>query len=327
MYLRRRTRSRAAVDAAKFPEGLPALISYVHARGLLWGHYTDAGTHACNGDAPMSEGYERQDAALFASWNVSMLKVDACSVNETSRAIMSRWASLLNATGVPILLSNCRNGCLSDAWEPWCADLTNMWRTSKDIQATFASMVANLDTLRGRGSFARPGAFNDPDFLEIGIGEFAWAADGSTLDMNAAHFALWCVTSAPLILGFDLRPEAAPPAALMSLISNKLALRVNDEYAGNAGDFLRSGDNAGTEIWAKPLLHGAAAAGLVNRAAGAPARISVDFSELPGLLPANATSCLVARVWSGQVSRVDVQFAATVNFRGAEFIVVSNCTR
>jgi alpha-galactosidase len=321
------------VNAAKIPEGMGALVSYIHSRGLLWAHYTDAGTHACNRDAPMSEGYEARDAALFASWNIDMLKVDACGVTEPAHTVMSRWASLLNATGRPILLSNCHNGCMNNGsasfqWAPWCADELNMWRTSGDIKPTFVSMVRNLDTMKGMGAHGAPGGWNDPDLLEIGIGEFAWAADGSARGINEAHYALWCVTSSPLIIGFDIRSAAAPPAALLQLVSNKLALRVNSEYAGNAGDFLRNGIIAGTELWAKPLRDGAAACVLFNRNAssGAPERISVAFSELPGLHASAGSSCLVTRVYSGQAVRATAAYAATVDFHGVDFIVVQNCT-
>ena len=50
----------------KFPGGLANLIAQLHSDGFKWGHYTDSGKHACNKDAPMSQGYEHQDARLFA---------------------------------------------------------------------------------------------------------------------------------------------------------------------------------------------------------------------------------------------------------------------
>lgn len=44
---------------------------------------------------------------------------------------------------------------------------------------------------------AGPGAWNDPDMLEIGNG-------GLTNTEERTHFALWCFAKAPLILGNDL---------------------------------------------------------------------------------------------------------------------------
>lgn len=57
-------------DPVKYPHGLPALIGYIHNKGFKYGHYTDAGTAACDHEGGMSEGYERQDASLFASWKI-----------------------------------------------------------------------------------------------------------------------------------------------------------------------------------------------------------------------------------------------------------------
>jgi len=47
------------VDVAKFPDGIAPVVDALHSMGFRYGHYSDAGTHACNGDTPMSEGYER----------------------------------------------------------------------------------------------------------------------------------------------------------------------------------------------------------------------------------------------------------------------------
>lgn len=318
-----------AEDPTKFPKGLRAVVDYVHSKNLKWGHYTDAGTHACNKDAPMSEGFEAQDAALFVSFGADMLKVDACAVTENSATVMERWTRLLNASGRPVLLSDCHNGCMNDPrspvqqWAPWCTDAVNMWRTSRDISATWASMLYNLDTLKGMGARGAPGHWNDPDFLEIGIGEFKFDGSAAALRKNEAHFALWAVTSSPLIIGFDLR---APAPQLVALVSNAAALHVNDAYAGNAGDFVRNA--SAVELWAKPLGGGSAAAVVVNRAAGAGSAVdfAVRLSELPGL-PPGATACLSTDVWSGAGAPVaDGGFTASVAPQSAVFVVLSGCS-
>src|SRR5439155_11218731 len=50
-----------AADPQRFPSGMPALANYIHARGLKFGIYTDAGRKTCAG-RPGSLGYEGQDA-------------------------------------------------------------------------------------------------------------------------------------------------------------------------------------------------------------------------------------------------------------------------
>ena len=155
-------------NTQKYPNGIPKLVEYIHSKGLKYGHYTDAGKHACNGDAPMSEGFEFEDASLFAQWGADMLKVDACGDVENHTAIVARWRAAIEATGRPILFSNCHNGCQTDAgpghpdsWLPdnQCERDANMWRSSADISATWSSMLHNLDSLKGRGMYAYPGAW------------------------------------------------------------------------------------------------------------------------------------------------------------------------
>jgi alpha-galactosidase len=324
------------VDTAKFPDGMAALVAAIHAKGFDWGHYTDAGTHACNGDTPMSEGYEAQDAALFAEWGVDGVKIDACSVREPSETVMERWAHLLNVSsaaaglGRPILVSNCRNACMAGgSYAPWCASALNMARSSEDINASWTSMLHNADSMRGFGSTSTPGFWMDPDFLEVGIGEFEWATDGSTLGMNRAHLGLWSVTSAPLIAGLDVRPAAKPARQLIDLLTNPRVLAVQGDYAaGNAGDFLRQGAVPGTEVWAKPLSGGGCAALLFNRNASGAADVAVTFAELPGLLPAGASSCVVTDVWGGTEKPTSGGgfTARKVQVRDAAFVTVTNCS-
>ena len=61
-----------------FPSGIKALGDYVHAKGLKFGIYSDAGTETCQG-RPGSRGYEFQDARQYAAWGVDYLKYDWCS--------------------------------------------------------------------------------------------------------------------------------------------------------------------------------------------------------------------------------------------------------
>ena len=60
------------VDAKHFPSGIKALADYVHAKGLKFGIYSDAGTKTCAG-RPASQGHEYQDALQYARWGVDYL--------------------------------------------------------------------------------------------------------------------------------------------------------------------------------------------------------------------------------------------------------------
>ena len=48
------------------------------------------------------------------------------------------------------------------------------------------------------------------------------------------HFALWCVTSAPLILGMDLT-NATTVDSVWPIITNTDAIAIDQDYAGHSG--------------------------------------------------------------------------------------------
>lgn len=328
----------------KYPSGLQTLIDYVHSKGFKYGHYTDAGEKACNKDGPMSQGFEHQDATLFASLGVDMVKVDACYVTEDNYTIVGRWEAELNATGRQILFSNCHNGCVNDprgkpymeGWADWCRTKTNMARSSRDITSTWGSVMFNLQTLQGLGGHGGPGFWNDPDFLEVGVGDFVAAG----LEANRAHFAAWCVTSSPLIASpdFDAAHDYVVP-----LLTDRDAIAVDQEYAGNAGDLLEEQggrvqvcttmggacrDVGVGQVWQKPLLGGAAAVVLLNTLEATPnatsVSMNVSFSSLPSL-GSGARSCRVFDIWAKETVVLDLEFTAKVPPMSAKFLRISGC--
>ena len=157
----------AYYSPTKYPDGIKTVIDYIHSKGLKYGHYTDAGTAACDGDKQMSEHYMPQDVATFYDWGMDMIKVDACNIEGNDTAIIFQWRDMLNETGKEILFSDCHNQCMNDAaknanWQPWCIDLANMWRVSKDIKANWEAILHNFDCTTGLGKYAQPGAWSDP---------------------------------------------------------------------------------------------------------------------------------------------------------------------
>jgi hypothetical protein len=74
----------------------------------------------------------------------------------------------------------------------------NLWRTTPDIKAFWASVLGiyRINVLLHK--HAGPGGWNDPDMLEVGNGNL-------TFEENKSHFTLWCMMAAPLILGNDVR--------------------------------------------------------------------------------------------------------------------------
>jgi len=109
-------------DRSRLPGGVGRLAAALRARGYNYGHYTNAGRRACNGDKGFAYGHEEADASLFASWGVDYLKIDSCGLGFVPKGKLSRvvltWQRALDKAGPAgrrVLINNCRVGCLSNA--------------------------------------------------------------------------------------------------------------------------------------------------------------------------------------------------------------------
>ena len=260
-------------DAKRFPSGMKALAGYIHAKGLKFGIYSDAGTGTCQ-NRPGGRGYEYQDARQYAAWDVDYLKYDWCNHStqdsESSYALMS---DALKKSGRPIVFSLCEWGS-TKPWL-WAKNIGNLWRTTGDIvdkwenagKEDFLGVVNILDLQVGLENYAGPGHWNDPDMLEVGNG-------GMTDTEYRAHFSLWCLLASPLMAGNDLRtmkPE------IREILTNKEAVAVNQDALGMQGRRVRK--DGDIEIWSKQLKDGSRAVGLLNRGKSE-ASVTVNWADL-----------------------------------------------
>ena len=238
-------------DRAKFPSGMKALAEYVHARGLRFGMYTDAGTKTCAG-YPGSLAYEFRDARRFAEWDVDYLKVDWCYAHGMGpRYLYAKWAAALAATRRPIVFSICEWG-RAKPWE-WAGTVGHLWRTTGDILDTWPSMLGILDQQVELHPFSGPDHWNDPDMLEVGNG-------GMTESEYRAHFSLWAILAAPLMAGNDVRAMTDP---IRRILTAPEIVAVDQDPLGKQGR--RAFRDSGVEVWRRELADGSEAAVLFNR--------------------------------------------------------------
>jgi len=68
-------------DGKRFPQGIPALVDYMHARGLKAGIYTDVSPVTCFSATHYQGSYdhEMEDARTFAAWRIDRIEVDFCN--------------------------------------------------------------------------------------------------------------------------------------------------------------------------------------------------------------------------------------------------------
>jgi len=260
-------------DPEKFPNGIKALADYVHSKGLKFGIYSDAGRKTCGG-RPGSYGHEYQDAIQYAKWTIDYLKYDWCEtegINQKAAYPLMRDA--LRSAGRPILLSMCEWGG-SKPWE-WAAEVGHSWRTTGDISATFDgqglrswehSIMTILDQNAPLRKYAGPGHWNDPDMLEVG--------NGMSVNEDRAHFTLWCMMAAPLILGNDITKMSQETR---DIILNKRVIAIDQDKLGVQG--LRLKSENGLEFWFKPLENGDWAFCLFNRTTEAK-EYTIDWKTL-----------------------------------------------
>src|SRR5690606_8964053 len=116
--------------------------------------------------------------------------------------------------------------------------LAKGWKRILDLQ------IDQVDGHGGLESFAAPGAWNDPDMLEVGN-------HGLTAAESRAHFSLWCMLAAPLIAGNDVRTV---PEEVLSVLTNPEALRINQDPLGRQGTRFYKDDER--EIWIRHLAEG-----------------------------------------------------------------------
>jgi alpha-galactosidase len=275
--------------ASNYPDGIQAVADYVHNLGLKFGIYSDRGTAlcSCSGGNPAcacqngSQGHEAQDAMTYAAWGVDYLKYDNCCASLDVETQYQTMGSALLATGRPIVYSLC-------AWQfyEWGIGFANLWRTTSDIQANWASVFGNAMTTRYLAAYAGPMKYmraptsagdpstapgvpygwNDADMLEAGN-------SGLTDAENQTHFSLWAIAAAPLITGNDIRTMSA---RTQSILTNKEVIALNQDPLGLQAFAVRTDGS----IWAKPLNEsGARGVVLVNPGAS-DADVGVQWSEI-----------------------------------------------
>jgi alpha-galactosidase len=289
-------------DPVKFPDGIKGTADYVHAKGLKLGIYEDAGTATCAG-YPGSLGHEQIDAQTFADWGVDYLKYDNCNNagSTTKQQYIDRYTAMrdaLAATGRPIVYSICEWGVNDPA--SWAGNVGNLWRTTGDISDNWNSLKSIVNQNAPLASAAHPGAWNDPDMLEVGNGRM-------TDTEYRTHFSLWAEMAAPLLVGTDLR-KATP--ATMAIYLNKDVIAVDQDSLGVQGRVISTD---GTHVvFAKPLQNGDVAVALYN--SGDTAATMSTTAAQAGL--ATAPAYTVADLWSKKTTETAGRVAAAVPAHG-----------
>ncbi len=170
-----------------------------------------------------------------------------------------KFAEENNCDEKKILYSICEWGW-NKPWK-WGGKAGNIWRTTPDIQPLWASVVGIYEVNVRLDEYARAGAFNDPDMLEVGNGKL-------TYEENKSHFTLWSVMAAPLILGNDIREFIKADGTVdednkvLQILTNKDVIAVNQDKLGIQCKRIKSGVK---DVLVKPLENNEVALCLFNK--------------------------------------------------------------
>jgi alpha-galactosidase len=284
---RRKGADKALLANDKFPD-MKGLCESLHAMGLKTGIYsTPWMTSYANfpgGTADNPEGewsrerlggdvghkigpihFAKADARQYAAWGFDYLKYDW---NPNDVASTREMSEALRATGRDIVfsLSNSAPYEHRDELSRWA----NVWRTTGDIwdhweprsdQTYHVSLSQIIDANEKWATVARPGHWNDPDMLVLG-----WVSVGSamhpthlTQDEQYAHISMWCMMSAPLLLGCDLTKL---DDFTLGLLTNDEVLALDQDALGKQA--VRIADLGEVRVYQKPLEDGGSALCFLN---------------------------------------------------------------
>ena len=303
-------------DPKKFPGGIPALVDYIHAKGLKAGIYTDVGPKTC-AEYEGSYGHEEQDARTFASWGVDLIEEDFCYKPEgyTAAQLYTRMRDAIARTGRPILFYVCNWG-REMAWT-WAPALANAWRSTSDVgdpgRADWNRIIRNFDQNAFHAASGGPHHWSDPDMLEVGV-------PGISETEEQSLFSLWAMSAAPLWAGNDL--TRMPPHTL-EILTNRDVIAVDQDSLGRPATLVLE-DQPGLQVWSRPLAgeHAPQAVLLFNRTLE-PAKIEVQWRDLGIYGPATARD-----LWSHQdLGTLPKGYAAQVRAHGVVMLRVDPCPK
>jgi hypothetical protein len=159
-----------------------------------------------------------------------------------------------------MIFNLCQYG-MGDVWK-WGAEVGgNSWRTTGDIRDTWSSMAGIGFNQNKCAPYAKPGHWNDPDMLVVG--KVGWGPNirntRLTPDEQYTHISLWCLLSAPLLIGCDM---SRLDDFTLNLLTNDEVLAIDQDPLGD--EAMQVAEIDSVKIYSKKLADGSLAVGLFN---------------------------------------------------------------
>lgn len=333
---RNATTGELQADPTRFPDGIAALATYVHARGLKLGIYTDAGSYDPTYCGLGSGGHYTTDADQFAAWDVDAVKVDfLCGIEQNldPKTVYTQFSAAIASSGRAMLLNLCDP--VTAAWGvsstpqqqagytySYAPTIADSWRTDTDVaggtpaSGEWADVLRNADDNEAHPEANGPGHYNDPDNLipmrTLSGGGFELSQTEST-----SQLVLWAEMASPLIIGSDPRTLSS---AMLSVLENPSVIAVDQDPLGIQGVAVAS--SATGTVYSKVLSgNGQRAVVLLNRTSSA-ASMTITFANA-GLSGTVTMQDLLAQTSLGTAT---TSYTTTVPAHGTAFLRLSGTT-
>lgn len=272
---------------------MAALVNYIHGKGLKAGIYTSPGRLTC----ARYEGayqHEEADARQFAEWGFDLLKYDWCSYRliagntpslEERQKPYRQMGSILRSLDRDVVFNLCQYGA-GDVWK-WGGDVGGQsWRTTGDLGLAKDTGLPGFYSIGLRNAalweYARPGRWNDPDYILIGTyGDARKRKEDRqptptslTADEQYSYMSMWSLMASPLFFSGDM---SRLDDFTINVLCNAEVLDVNQDTLGRQAKPVRQ--TAEELVLAKPLEDKSLAVGLFNLS-GSDRAMRVDWKEL-----------------------------------------------
>jgi len=279
-----RDKNKAILPNAKFPD-MKAMTNYIHSKGLRAGLYTTPGPWTC-GKYVGSYQHEEIDARKFAEWGFDFLKHDWCSYKGIAKdkSLDGRMkpfklmGDILKTLDRDIVYNLCQYG-MGDVWK-WGGEVgSQCWRTTGDLGWAPSFYHIGMSNAQ-HYEYARPGQWNDPDYILIGWVDYNRKPDSKSQptvispNEQYAYMSMWSLMAAPLFFSGDMTKL---DDFTLNVLCNTEVIEVNQDPLGKqARIVLQSDDHL---ILAKNMEDGSQAVGLFN-ASEIETKMTVKWSEL-----------------------------------------------
>lgn len=217
-----------------------------------------------------------------------------------------------------MVLNLCQYG-MGNVWE-WGGEVGgHCWRTTGDLGLEQGGLLPGFYAIGLSNArwheHAKPGQWNDPDYLLLGwVGNAHGMGEGQPTPLTGneqySYMSMWSLMAAPLIFSGDM---AKLDPFTLNVLCNHEVIDVNQDPLGRQARIIRQTENE--LVLAKPLEDGSLAVGLFNLAE-TQRTIQVTTEEL-GIAGTQQTRDL----WRQQdLGRCDGTYATPVGRHGVQMI-------